>query len=84
MWSKTSNDTTESLKRDVLNDCSSLLNNPPDLHVESAWSEFEKISLGNKNKICLYLTIAHLQLQSKAKMAHGATIEQSKNKLTKK
>ena len=42
MWGKASKDSIECLKRDVFNDCSSLLNNLPDFNVESAWSKFEK------------------------------------------
>ena len=50
MWSKASPENIDSLKSDVLNDCSLLLDRLQNLDVEAAWTEFENILLSNENK----------------------------------
>ena len=50
MWSKASSEAIDSLKRDVLNDCLSLLDKLPNLDVETTWTEFESILILNENK----------------------------------
>ena len=50
MWSKATEDTIHSLKADVLQECSDLLDRLPNLNTETAWREFEDILLRNENK----------------------------------